>query len=151
MPLCHLIVWDLSGDPPHSCCYLLTPSSSLSSPFLHCIPRGPAAGRRASLVIFLLQFALNALGAAGGLPLIAVVTPHQAELGLREGRREGGAEPPSRVAGLEQGPTLFSLGQGGRANMAPPWTKVAPGLLAGLLHSVPDINTTLTVPSEFPG
>lgn len=151
MPLCHLIVWDLSGDPPHSCCYLLTPSSSLSSPFLHCIPRGPAAGRRASLVIFLLQFAPNALGAAGGLPLIAVVTPHQAELGLREGRREGGAEPPSRVAGLEQGPTLFSLGQGGRANMAPLWTKVAPGLLAGLLHSVPDINTTLTVPSEFPG
>lgn len=151
MTLCHLTVWDLSGDPPHSCCYLLTPSSRLSSPFLHCIPWGPAAGRRASLVIFLLQFALNALGAAGGLPLIAVVTPHQAELGLREGRREGGAEPPSRVAGLEQGPTLFSLGQGGRANMAPLWTKVAPGLLAGLLHSVPDINTTLTVPSEFPG
>lgn len=69
-------------------------------------PGVQAAGRRASLVIFLLQFALNALGAAGGLRLIAVVTPHRA--GSAE--RGGGAKASSRAAAPEQGPTLFSPG-----------------------------------------
>lgn len=60
-------------------------------------------------MIFLLQFVLNALGAAGSLPLIAVVTPHQAELGLQEGAKEELRQLP-RGAGLEKGPTLFSPG-----------------------------------------
>lgn len=73
--------------PPHPC--------PLSSPFLLSVPwESRLQAEELLLLFFLLQFALNALGAAGGLPLIAVVTPHQAELGLPEGVREELRHPP---------------------------------------------------------
>lgn len=107
-------------------------------------PGVQAAGRRASLVIFLLQFALNALGAAGGLPLIAVVTPHRAELGLqREGEE---LRPPPGQLHLNRGLLCSLLVKERVAEVDPLWPGAALGLHACSLHNMPGIEPTLRIP-----